>query len=81
MSDSIGMAILNSLRQSMRHLGIWAVARMDIRSERGASAVEYGIMVMLIAAVMIVAVVFLGRQTSGTFSCTAESINTSTESC
>ena len=60
---------------SLRIIGQWVAARLDIRSERGATAVEYGIMVALIAAVMIVAVVFLGRKTSSTFSCTASNIN------
>jgi pilus assembly protein Flp/PilA len=53
----------------------WLVARANIKSERGATAVEYGIMVALIAAVIIVAVVFLGKKTSSTFSCTASNIN------
>jgi pilus assembly protein Flp/PilA len=50
------------------------VARLDIRSERGASAVEYGILVALIAAVVMVAVVFLGKKTSASFSCTASNV-------
>ncbi len=49
-------------------------ARLSIKSERGATAVEYGIMVALIAAVIILAVVFLGKETSETFSCTAGSV-------
>lgn len=40
----------------------------------GATAVEYGLMVALIAAVIIVAVVFLGQETSGTFDCTAQEV-------
>ena len=64
-----------------RTIGSWVTARLDIRSERGATAVEYGIMVALIAAVIIVAVIFLGRQTSRTFSCTADSIQTSANQC
>jgi len=59
----------------------WIIARLGINNERGATAVEYGIMVALIAAVIIVAVLFLGRQTSTTFSCTAGSINTTTSAC
>jgi pilus assembly protein Flp/PilA len=58
-----------------RQLGSWVAARLNVRSERGATAVEYGIMVALIAAVIIVAVVFLGKKTSSTFSCTASNIN------
>ena len=61
--------------------GAWIAARLNLRSERGATAVEYGIMVALIAAVIIIAVIFLGRETSRTFSCTAGSISTSANSC
>ena len=55
--------------------GRWVAARLNIRSERGATAVEYGIMVALIAAVIIAAVVFLGQRTSSTFSCTGSAIS------
>ena len=43
-----------------------AALRND-RSDRGATAVEYGLMVALIAVVVIVAVTFLGKQVSGLF--------------
>jgi len=59
----------------------WLAARINVKSERGATAVEYGIMVALIAAVIIIAVLFLGRQTSKTFSCTAGSIQSTTNAC
>jgi pilus assembly protein Flp/PilA len=59
-----------------RLAGTWLSARLNLRSERGATAVEYGIMVALIAAVIILAVVFLGQRTSQTFSCTAEAVST-----
>jgi len=65
------MGVLGMVRMSAS----WLVARANIKSERGATAVEYGIMVALIAAVIIVAVVFLGKKTSSTFSCTASNIN------
>jgi Flp pilus assembly pilin Flp len=55
--------------QSFRMLAKWTVARFDIRSARGATAVEYAIFVGLIAAVMILAVVFLGRETYKNFQC------------
>ena len=64
-----------------RLTGAWVSARLNLKSERGATAVEYGIMVALIAAVIIIAVIFLGRQTSRTFSCTAATIETSTNAC
>jgi pilus assembly protein Flp/PilA len=53
----------------------WIEARLNIKSERGATAVEYGIMVALIAAVIIAAVVFLGQRTSSTFSCAGSAIS------
>jgi len=61
--------------QTIRLIASWTAARFDIKSDRGATAVEYGIMVALIAAVIIVAVVFLGKKTSSTFSCTASNID------
>ena len=57
----------------------WFVSRLPIRSERGATAVEYAVMVALIAAVIILAVVFLGRTTSQTFSQTASCVSTSAQ--
>ena len=66
----------------MAHLTTdWLTARVALRSDRGASAVEYGIMIAMIAAVLILAVIFLGSETSRTFSCTASSLNTSTSAC
>lgn len=38
-----------------------------LRTDRGATAVEYGLMVALIAIVIILAVTFLGRQVSSLF--------------
>lgn len=52
----------------------WLAARANVKSERGATAVEYGVMVALIAAVIITAVIFLGQRTSSTFSCTASNV-------
>lgn len=57
-----------------RFMGTWVTTRANIKSERGATAVEYGVMVALIAAVIIVAVAALGQQASSTFDCTAKSI-------
>jgi pilus assembly protein Flp/PilA len=69
------------VQEQVRTFAGWLVSRLGITSERGATAVEYGIMVALIAAVIIVAVLFLGRQTSRGFSCTAGSIETTSASC
>ena len=43
--------------------------------DRGATAVEYGLIVALIAVVIIVAVVLLGRNLSGIFNKAANSIS------
>ena len=43
-------------------------------TERGATAVEYGLMVALIAIVIIVAVALLGTNLSGIFDRTANSV-------
>ena len=72
--------ILRATRMA-RFTGMWVAARLNVKSERGATAVEYGIMVALIAAVIIAAVVFLGNKTSSTFSCTASSIDTTSAAC
>ena len=39
------------------------------------------VLLALIAAVIIIAVVFLGRETSRTFSCTASSLQSSANNC
>jgi pilus assembly protein Flp/PilA len=49
-----------------------------IRTERGASAVEYGLLVALIAVIIIVAVTLLGNNLSSIFSNTATSIGNGT---
>ena len=69
------------VHERVRTFSQWLVSRLGITSDRGATAVEYGIMVALIAAVIIIAVVFLGRQTSRGFSCTADSVENTTASC
>jgi pilus assembly protein Flp/PilA len=61
--------------------GPWISSRLNVKSERGATAVEYGVMVALIAAVIIAAVVFLGQKTSSTFSCTASAIEAKVGNC
>jgi len=45
-----------------------------LRSDRGATAVEYGLMVALIAIVIIVAVALLGTTLSGLFNTVANSV-------
>ena len=68
--------MLRDMVESFRQLG----TRVK-ESEAGATAVEYGLMVALIAAVIIAAVVFLGQETSSAFQCTASSVDTRTNAC
>ena len=51
----------------------WILAR--IKSDRGASLVEYALLVALIAGVCIIAVTILGKEASESFSQTGSSIN------
>ena len=48
---------------------------LSLREERGATAVEYALMVALIAAVIIAAVALLGRNASQTFQTVANTIS------
>ena len=47
--------------------------------ESGATMVEYGLMIALIAVVCIGAVSFLGQQTAGSFQASGSAMNASTE--
>ncbi|WP_346767669.1 Flp family type IVb pilin [Knoellia koreensis] len=50
------------------------IRRMMLRSEQGATAVEYGLMVALIAIVIIVAVTLLGGNLQNLFNTVATSV-------
>jgi len=52
----------------------WSDLRTRTSEEEGATAVEYALMVALIAAVIIVAVTALGKNASTTFSSVAATI-------
>lgn len=79
--EGVNLKMIGLFVRTARFSGQWVAARLNIKSERGATAVEYGLMVALIAAVIIAAVVFLGQETSNTFQCTAESIEGATAAC
>ena len=51
------------------------------RQERGASAVEYGLLVAAIAAIIVAIVFALGTVVSSKFQCTKTSISTKTGTC
>lgn len=54
---------------------IAAYLQAKVRSERGASLVEYALLVALIAVVCIVAVTFLGKSAKSKFNTVGNSIN------
>ena len=60
--------------QHIQFLAIWARARFG-DNDRGASLVEYALLVALIAVVCIGAVTLLGNNASKKFSSVASSIN------
>jgi pilus assembly protein Flp/PilA len=53
----------------------WADLRMRMQEEGGATAVEYALMIALIAAVIIVAVQFIGNSAETKFSSVGNAIN------
>jgi len=54
---------------------------LEHRNERGATAIEYALLLALIAAVIIVAVVALGGHASSTYSCVDHSIVAKGNAC
>jgi len=59
---------------SFDYASAWIVARLKITSDRGASLVEYALLVALIAVVCIAAVTLLGKNASSKFSSVASAI-------
>lgn len=58
----------------MTALLCWIKSRVAVEGERGATAVEYGLMVALIAVAIIVAVTLLGTNLKDLFTSVAGSI-------
>ena len=58
----------------LSHLVKFQVKLAAMRDDRGATAVEYGLMVGLIAVVIIAVVALLGKNVSGLFSTVATSV-------
>jgi Flp pilus assembly pilin Flp len=59
----------------------WIRRRVAWPDERGATAVEYGIVAVFIAAVVVVAVVFLGQSTNYSFDCSGRTIVAHSPQC
>jgi pilus assembly protein Flp/PilA len=56
-------------------LKTWLQAKFNTDSERGASMVEYGLLLALVAVIALVAVKALGENVSARFSSTSASLN------
>jgi pilus assembly protein Flp/PilA len=56
-------------------LKTWLSARFNVDSERGASMVEYGLLLAFIAVICVLAVKALGENVSARFSSTSASLN------
>jgi pilus assembly protein Flp/PilA len=54
---------------------LWADLKERVSEDRGATAVEYALMVALIAVVVILAVTFLGESASDKFSQVGSAVN------
>ena len=63
------------LRTSVRMRSWWGDTWSRTLEQEGATAVEYALMLALIAAVIIVAVAFLGHAASNTFSTVGSAVN------
>lgn len=59
----------------MNELGVAANVPGESRDDRGASLVEYALLVALIAVACIVAITFLGDEASDNFSRTGSAVN------
>lgn len=64
---------------AIRNLGALLAARLDVRNERGATMVEYGLIVAFIAIVVGVAAVLLGDAVSDLFGDTEAAVNSGGE--
>ena len=69
------MELITTARTAAAWLYVWLTARLDPRSEEGATAVEYGLMVGLIAAVIVATVAILGGQVRGVFCSVVTALN------
>jgi len=54
----------------------WLRSRLTPASERGATAVEYGVVACFICAVIVIAVFFLGQSTNHSLGCSGQTIAT-----
>jgi len=59
----------------------WIATRITLRGERGSTAVEYGIVAVSVAAVIVIAVYFLGGSTNHSLDCSGRTIAVHAPQC
>ena len=69
------------LRLYMSATSWWDGLKVRATEEGGATAVEYALMVALIAVVIIAAVATLGQNASEKFDCVGTSVDTQADAC
>ncbi|HVL32595.1 MAG TPA: Flp family type IVb pilin [Actinomycetota bacterium] len=73
---------MSALITTMHYRTLAAILAHRLRSdERGSTAVEYGLIIVLIAATVLTAVAYFGQSTSGALNCTAASVQARADSC
>ena len=60
----------------LRNMGGFLAARLNVRNERGATMVEYGLMIAFVALVVGVAALTLGEKVTDLFDSTGDSLDT-----
>lgn len=69
------------LRMVLQATSMWLCARVPLRDQRGATAVEYGIVAVFVAAVIVIAVLFLGASTHYSLDCSGKTIAVHAPQC
>ena len=73
--------VMKPISTLMRATSTCLMARLTLRDQRGATAVEYGIVAVFVAAVIVIAVVFLGSSTSHSLDCSGKLIALQVPQC
>jgi Flp pilus assembly pilin Flp len=69
------------MRMVLQATSTWLRARVPLRDQRGATAVEYGIVAVFIAAVIVIAVLVLGQSTNYNLDCSGRTIAVHAPQC
>jgi Flp pilus assembly pilin Flp len=73
--------MITPIRLVLQATSMWLRARVPLRDQRGSTAVEYGIVVVFVAAVIVIAVVFLGASTHYSLDCSGKTVAAHSPQC